>query len=114
MSAPYPCCEAAEQSCPQRRVIQFGQHRPNGAHDRCTAQILGDGVAADADRRGEAALDVAGSCSRRRNFSDLTHPQSLGWHGAPGVPSESLPSFDNCPVDCPRYLLTVAGFDRNP
>ena len=67
----------------QRRVVQLGRHRPGDADHRRAAQILGHRVAADPDRGGDAALAVAGSVLETQNFSDLTHRQSLGWHGAP-------------------------------
>ena len=72
-----------EQLALQRRVVEFRRHRPGDAHHRRAAQILGDRVAADPDRGGDPVAALAAEILEAKNFSNLTHRQSLGWHGAP-------------------------------
>jgi hypothetical protein len=63
-----------------------------------------------------------------QNFSDLTHRQSLGWHGAPRCCSGERAVSWRLPVVCPATLSawppssesvaqlaseSVAGMDRN-
>jgi hypothetical protein len=62
----------------------------------------------------------AHSVLEAQNFSGLTHRQSLGWHGAPGVIPVRVPSVDDCSWSAspplrgwPTLSESVAGMDRN-
>jgi hypothetical protein len=72
----------AERLFFQNRVIPCRRHRPRDAKHRRSAQIFGHPRAADPHRCGNLALTEAGSVLEAQNFSDLTHRQSLRWHGA--------------------------------
>ena len=61
----------------QRHVIQIRRHRPGNADDASTAQILGDGVAADPEHDRDLVAAVAADMFEAKNFSNLTHWQSL-------------------------------------
>src|SRR5215213_1628154 len=71
-----------EQLALECRVVQLGRHRPGDADHRGAAQILGHRVAADPNRRGDLVAAPAADVLETKNLSDLTHRQSLGWHGA--------------------------------
>jgi hypothetical protein len=66
----------AEESRLQGAVVQLGRHWPGDADHRRATQMLGHRVAADADRRRDAALTVA-----------VAHISRLYGAGKPVVPT---------------------------
>ena len=74
-----------EELALQGRVVEFRRNRPGDADHRGTAQILRNRVAADAHHRRDLAAAVPAHVLEAKDFSNLTHRQSLAWHGAPRV-----------------------------
>jgi len=72
----------AEQLAFQRRIVQLSRYRPGEAHHAGAAQILSNRVAADTDHRRDLVPAMAAHVFEAKNFSNLTHRQSLTWHGA--------------------------------
>jgi hypothetical protein len=113
-----PCRRAGAPGPPRRSRSGTGQAMPTTT----AAHILRHGVPADADRARDTAFAVAGDVFETQNLSDLTHRQSLSWHGVPrGCLPESVPSVDDCPRTAPSPLSgggwlrsePVAGMRRN-
>ena len=91
-----------EEPALQRRVVQLRRHWPGDAHHAGTAQVLGDRVAADADYGRDLVAALATDVLETKNLSNLTHRQSLAWHGYPRCHSETtLPWVDDCPRTAP-------------
>jgi hypothetical protein len=72
-----------EQLALQRHVVQFRRHWPRDADNASTPQILGNRITADAQHDRDLVAAVAADMFEAKNFSNLTHWQSLAWHGAP-------------------------------
>jgi hypothetical protein len=53
------------------------------AHHAGAAQILRHRVAADPDHGSNLVAAMAADMFEAKNFANLTHWQSLAWHGAP-------------------------------
>ena len=91
-----------EQHALQRHIVQFRRHRPRDTHNARTPQILGDGVAADPEHDRDLVAAVAADMFEAKNFSNLTHWQSLAWHGAPrDHEGETVPWLDDCSRTAP-------------
>ena len=104
----------AEQPRLQRGIVQPGRHRPGDADHRRAAKVLGDRVAADADRGGDLPLALAAGVLEAKDFSNLAHGQSLGGHGSPRRRCRTEPApVDDCPQTAPQPLAGVAGLRRN-
>src|SRR4051812_5737509 len=104
-----------EQLALERRIVEFGRHRPGDADHGGAAQILGNRVAADPDRRSNLVTAPAADMLEAKNFSDLTHRQSLGWHGALSLSFERAPAVGGrLPANRPAYPRSgAAGLPRN-
>ena len=72
-----------EQLALQRHVVEHRRHRPSDAHHGGTAQVFRDRVAADAHHGGDLVPAMAADVFEAKDFANLTHWQSLAWHGAP-------------------------------
>jgi hypothetical protein len=91
-----------KQQALQRHIVQFRRNRPRNADNTSTPQILGDGVAADAEHDRDPMAAVAADIFEAKNFSNLTHWQSLAWHGAPrDHEGETVPWLDDCSRTAP-------------
>ena len=104
-----------EQLALQRHVVQRRRHRPGDADHGGPAQILGDRVAADADHGGDLMTAMAADVFEAEDFSNLTHWQSLAWHGAPRDHwRDTVPSVNDCSRTAPPPAPSgVAGMRRN-
>ena len=104
------------QSCGSpRHVVQRRRHRPRDADNGSPAEILGHCVAADADHGGDLVTAVTTDVFEAEDFSNLTHWQSLAWHGAPRDHwRDTVPSVDDCSRTAPPPVPSgVAGMHRN-
>ena len=91
-----------EEPALQRGVVQLRRHRPGDAHHAGTAQVLGNRVAADADHGRDLVAALATDVLETKNLSNLTHRQSLAWHGGPRCHSgTTLPWVDDCSRTAP-------------
>ena len=109
-------CEGRrEELALQRHVIQRRRHRPRDADHGGPAQILGHRVAADADHGGYLVATMAADVFEAEHFSNLSHWQSLAWHGAPrGCWRDTVPSVNDCSRTAPPPAPSgVAGLHRN-
>ena len=96
-------------------IIQVGRYWPGNADHRCPAQVLGDRIAADPDGLGDQAIGLTADMLEAENLSNLSHGQSLCWHGTPRqLLGETLLKVDDCPCTLvTRPGLRVAGLPRN-
>ena len=104
-----------EQLALERRIVEFGRHRPGDADHGGAAQILGNRVPADPDHRSNLVTAPAADMLEAKNFSDLTHRQSLGWHGALPLSLGREPAVGGrLPANRSAYPGSgVAGLPRN-
>ena len=104
-----------EQLALQRHVVQRRRHRPSDADNGGPAQILGHRVATDADHGGDLVAAMAADVFEAEDFSNLTHWQSLAWHGAPRDHwRDTVPSVNDCSrTALPPAPSGVAGMPRN-
>ena len=104
-----------EQLALQRRVIERLRHRPGNPDHGGPAQVFGNRVAADADHGRDLVAAVAADVFEAKDFSNLTHWQSLAWHGAPrDCWRDTVPSVNDCSRTAPPPAPSgVAGMRRN-
>ena len=74
-----------EQLVLECHVVERRRYRPGNADHGGAAEILGHGVAADADHDGDLVAAMAADVFEAKDFSNLTHWQSRAWHGAPRI-----------------------------
>ena len=91
---------AGEQSALQRHVVEPRRHRPGDADHASPAQILGHGVAADANHAGDLVPAMAADMFEAKDFSNLTHWQSLAWHGAPQIAAKGCTDRHSLRIGC--------------
>ncbi len=104
----------SEQPALQRHVVQRRRDRPGDADHGGATQVLRDRVAADADHGRDLVAAVAADVLEAKDFSNLTHGQSLAWHGAPRDRwGATVPWVEDCSRTAPPAPSGVAGIDRN-